>query len=94
MTQAAEHHTQRLMDYFPVQMRVSGQKIIFCGGQEEVLAKVRLLTKTSAELIVFAPQFCEGLLRLSEHPRLRLVNRLPRDADFAASVPSFDPNWI
>ena len=86
MTQAAEHHTQRLMDYFPVQMKVSGQKIIFCGGQEEVLAKVRLLTKTSAELVVFAPQFCEGLLRLSEHPRLRLVNRLPRDADFAGAV--------
>ena len=86
MTQVTDQHTQRLMDYFPVQMKVSGRKIIFCGGQDEVLAKVRLLIKTSADLLVFAPDFCEDLQRLSGHPRLRLVNRSPQDSDFAGAV--------
>ena len=86
MTKVTEHHAQRLMDYFPVQMKVSGQKIIFCGGQQEVLAKVRLLIKTSAELLVFAPAFCEGLLDLSGHPRLRLIDRFPQDEDFDGAV--------
>ena len=86
MTQTAEQQTQRLMDYFPVQMKVSGQKIIFCGGQEAVLAKVRLLAKTSAELAVFAPHFCDGLLRLSDNPRLTLIDRPLSAADFADAV--------
>ena len=86
MTKVTEHHAQRLMDYFPVQMKVSGQKIIFCGGQQEVLAKVRLLIKTFAELLVFAPAFCEGLLDLSGHPRLRLIDRFPQDEDFDGAV--------
>ena len=86
MTQVTDQHTQRLMDYFPVQMKVSGRKLIFCGGQDEVLAKVRLLIKTSADLLVFAPDFCEGLQRLSGHPRLRLVKSSPQDSDFAGAV--------
>lgn len=86
MTDTAEQQTKQLIDYFPVQMRVSGQKVIFCGGQGDVLAKVRLMAKTSAELVVVSPQFCDGLLNLSGNKRLTLEQRTVRDADFTGAV--------
>lgn len=86
MTPTAEQQTKRLIDYFPVQMNVSGQTIVFCGGQMDVLAKVRLMLKTTAELIVFSPQFCDGLLNLSDKARLTLIHRPVRKADFTDAV--------
>ena len=81
-----EQQAKRLIDYLPVQLKVSGQKIIFCGGQKDVLAKVRLMLKTSAELAVFAPRICEDLLRLSSHPRLTIIHRSVTETDFEEAV--------
>ncbi len=64
------------MDHFPIFLATRGQRIVLSGGGEAALAKLRLLLKTSAELVVFAtapdPQIehwaAEGRLTLHRRP--------------------------
>ncbi|MBU3259681.1 siroheme synthase CysG [Roseovarius sp. PS-C2] len=43
------------MKHFPIFLSVEGQRIVISGGGEAALAKLRLLLKTEADLVVFAP---------------------------------------
>jgi len=64
------------MDHFPIFLATRGQRIVLSGGGEAALAKLRLLLKTSARLIVFAPApdpqieswAAEGRLTLHRRP--------------------------
>jgi uroporphyrin-III C-methyltransferase/precorrin-2 dehydrogenase/sirohydrochlorin ferrochelatase len=41
------------MDYFPILIKLSGKKVLVCGVNSEAVFKIRLLLKTSADILVF-----------------------------------------
>ena len=42
------------MRHFPVFLRVKDKRVLVTGAQETAIAKLRLLLKTEAEIVVFA----------------------------------------
>jgi len=46
-----------LLNTFPLSFKVRGQRIVIIGGGEEALNKARLVTKTSAQVVIIARHF-------------------------------------
>lgn len=70
------------MDHFPIFLATRGQRIVLSGGGEAALAKLRLLLKTSAKLIVFAADPDPQIEKWAAEARLTLHRRpmAPGDA--------------
>ena len=43
-----------MMEHFPIFLATTGKRIVLAGGKDAALAKLRLLLKTSARIIVFS----------------------------------------
>ena len=50
------------MDYFPIFVAVKAQKILFVGGGMDIVHKVRLALKTTAEIHLFSHDLVDGLV--------------------------------
>ncbi|NIY72948.1 uroporphyrinogen-III C-methyltransferase [Marivivens donghaensis] len=63
------------MQHFPIFLSVKDQTIVLVGGGEAALAKLRLLTKTEARIVVYATEPHADLVRLDAEGKIKLVNR-------------------
>lgn len=63
------------MKHFPIFLSVEGQRIVLSGGGEAALAKLRLLLKTEADLVVFAPSPAPEIETWATEGRLTLYRR-------------------
>src|SRR5690554_1205010 len=45
------------LNTFPLSYKVQGQRIAIIGGNDEALNKARLVTKTTAQVVIISPQF-------------------------------------
>ncbi|GGO52800.1 uroporphyrinogen-III C-methyltransferase [Roseovarius pacificus] len=63
------------MKHFPIFLSVEGQRIVLSGGGEAALAKLRLLLKTEADLVVFAPSPAPEIETWATEGRLTLHRR-------------------
>lgn len=68
------------MQHFPIFLSLSGQTVILSGGADAALAKLRLLLKTQARLVVFAPAPDAVIAEWAQADRLTL-HRRPLRAD-------------
>ncbi|RDE10372.1 siroheme synthase CysG [Pelagibacterium lacus] len=73
------------LNTFPVSVAVKGKRIVIVGGDDEALAKARLAAKTSAEIVVFAPQFEADFSGLE----VQLNRRAVEAEDFANAALAF-----
>ena len=76
------------MNYFPVFLDLSGQKVLIVGGGEVSLRKISLLERSGASLSVVAPEVAPGILERAAAGKLRLDIRefMPGDLDGARLV--------
>ncbi|MEL7430290.1 MAG: siroheme synthase CysG [Pseudomonadota bacterium] len=70
------------MRHFPVFLKVEGKRILVTGGGETAVAKLRLLMKTEAEVVVFAAEPEETVRTWAQEGRITLVERSIRTDDF------------
>ncbi len=69
------------MRHFPLFRDLRGRRVIVSGGGETAAAKLRLLLKTEATLIVYAADPAEDVARWAAEGRLRLVRRRLEEGD-------------
>jgi uroporphyrin-III C-methyltransferase/precorrin-2 dehydrogenase/sirohydrochlorin ferrochelatase len=76
------------MRHYPVFLDLRGRRVVVCGGGEIAIAKLRLLMKTEAELVVHAADPAPELRAWAAEGRIALVPRPlePGDAAGAALV--------
>lgn len=63
------------MDHFPIYLALQGRRVIVAGGGETALAKLRLLTKTSARITVFAASPDDAVVDLAQAGKITLQQR-------------------
>ena len=74
------------MQHFPIFLAVAGRQIVVSGGGETALAKLRLLMKTEAHLIVFAATPEADVERLAAIGKIRLFRRALAPSDALGAV--------
>ena len=63
------------MKFFPIFLNVDGQRILVSGAGECALAKLRLLLKSSANIVVYDPAPVDEIRNLANKGQLKLVTR-------------------
>lgn len=63
------------MRFFPLFVDLQGQTVVVSGAGEHAAAKIRLLLKTPADILVFGTSPCEAVRRWQEEGRLQLSER-------------------
>ncbi len=71
------------MKYFPINLKVTGRKVLVVGGGTVALRKVERLRACGADVTVVSPSFCSGLARMKG---IRRVRRRYRKSDLRGSV--------
>ena len=71
--------------YFPVFLRLDGERVVIVGGGEEAVAKARLLLGARPELHVFAEHAEEDMAALAAERGFALHPRAPRAEDLAGT---------
>ncbi|NBT30713.1 MAG: uroporphyrinogen-III C-methyltransferase [Rhodobacteraceae bacterium] len=74
------------MQHFPIFVNLAQQKVVLSGGGEAALAKLRLLLKTDANIVVYAADPSVDLLRLAAEDKLKLVLRPLAAGDVSGTV--------
>lgn len=74
------------MDHFPIFVRTRGQRVCLAGGGDAALAKLRLLMKTEARLLVLAADPAPGIEAWAAEGLLDLVRREVRPGDARGCV--------
>jgi uroporphyrin-III C-methyltransferase/precorrin-2 dehydrogenase/sirohydrochlorin ferrochelatase len=69
------------MRHFPLFRDLRGRRVVVSGGGEAALAKLRLLLKTEATLIVYAADPAPELRALADQGRIRLIARAIAEGD-------------
>lgn len=70
------------MRHFPIFLKVQGKRILVTGGGETAIAKLRLLMKSEAEVVVFADEPEETVTAWAREGRITLIKRTIRTDDF------------
>ncbi len=80
------------MRHFPVFLDLAGRRVVVSGAGETAIAKLRLLLKTEARIVVFSPDAAPLVRGWADEGRLDLVERplAEGDADGAALVYAAD----
>ncbi len=81
-----ESHAGDKLDVFPCFMKVAGKPVIIVGGGEEAAAKLRLLSETSAQLVVIAPQIDASMGAALEVSGAQWIERDYSFEDFAGAA--------
>jgi len=63
------------MRFFPLFVDLQSQTVVVSGAGEHAAAKIRLLLKTPADILVFGASPCEAVRRWHEEGRLQLAER-------------------
>lgn len=71
------------MNHFPIFLDLSDRYVALCGNGEMALAKLRLLVRTPAKLILFAPDIDADLLQAAREYGAVIHPRLPDPTDLA-----------
>ncbi len=71
--------------YFPVFLRLDGERVVLVGGGEEAVAKARLLLAARPELHVFAEHAEDDMAALAAERGVALHRRVPRAEDLAGA---------
>ncbi|MGR3722903.1 NAD(P)-dependent oxidoreductase [Abyssibius alkaniclasticus] len=74
------------MRHFPIFLDLRARRVIVGGAGECALAKLRLLVKTEAQIVVFGHNAVEGVVALAEAGQIALHDRAPLLADFAQAA--------
>ncbi|NRB05365.1 MAG: uroporphyrinogen-III C-methyltransferase, partial [Rhodobacteraceae bacterium] len=69
------------MQHFPIFLNVANRAIVVSGGGEAAVAKLRLLLKTQADIVVYAPEACAQIKTWASEGKLRLEERAFRGGD-------------
>ncbi len=69
------------MKHFPIFMALEGRRVVVSGGGEAALAKLRLLLKTEAKLIVVAADAAPEIQAWASEGRLTLISRAMEPGD-------------
>ena len=69
------------MQHFPIYLSTRGQRIVVSGGSAAAVAKLRLLLKTEAELVVFALAPAPQIVGWGLEGRISLVERKQLSGD-------------
>ncbi|MBO6466486.1 MAG: hypothetical protein HVK41_04140, partial [Pelagibacteraceae bacterium] len=54
------------MNYFPILLKLAGRRVLVCGSNDEAVYKIRLLLKSSAEIVVFGKQTKRQIIQWSD----------------------------
>lgn len=73
------------MRHFPIFADLKAARVVVVGGQDVAVAKLRLLLKTEAELVVVDPNPCGTIEDWAGEQRLTLHSRTWADRDFAGA---------
>src|SRR6056297_1193489 len=74
------------MQQFPIFVALAGRRVIFCGGGETALAKLRLLLKTEAHVTVVAEHASDEVRGLARAGRIALIDRRAEPGDALCCV--------
>ena len=71
------------MDYFPILIKLAGRRVLVCGSNDDAVSKIRLLQKSSAEIVVFdTPTTTKRRIkRRSEEGLIQYNDRLVEERD-------------
>src|SRR5690606_23494543 len=88
----ASNNRSPVMRHFPVFLDLAGRRVVVSGAGETAIAKLRLLLKTEARIVVFSPDAAPLVRGWADEGRLDLVERplAEGDADGAALVYAAD----
>lgn len=71
------------MNFYPVFLNLSQKKVLFCGASEIAVAKIRLLKKTPAKIVVFGKNPVAQIRRWHDEKSLELIECDLKPADIA-----------
>ena len=71
------------LDVFPAFVKVAGKRVVIVGGGDEAASKLRLLSETSAEIDVIAPEVSNGMRDALKLSGARHIVRQAEFEDFA-----------
>ncbi len=74
------------MDHFPVFMAVSGRRIVLSGGGDAAMAKLRLILKTTANVMVYADHAAPEIYDWAAAGKLTYVARAMQSGDAVDTV--------
>jgi uroporphyrin-III C-methyltransferase / precorrin-2 dehydrogenase / sirohydrochlorin ferrochelatase len=74
------------MDHFPIFLATTGQRIVLSGGGDAALAKLRLLLKTTAQIIVYSPAPAAEIVHWAAGGKLTLHQRALHTGDIAGAT--------
>ena len=74
------------MQHFPIFLAVAGQTIVLSGGGDAAMAKLRLLFKTEAKLIVIAASTAPDINRWAAQGKLTLITRAVQPGDVTGAA--------
>ena len=69
------------MNYFPILIKLAGRRVLVCGSNDEAEFKIRLLLKSSAEIVVFGTPTKKRITQWSEEGLIQYNNRLVKERD-------------
>ena len=69
------------MEHFPIYVKMTNKRAIFIGNDDDVIAKARLVMKSSAEIEIYAPSPCEALQEFITAHRVRHFPRALTEQD-------------
>ena len=78
-----------MMDYFPLFVAVKARKVLFVGGSLDIVHKVRLVLKSTAEIHVFSPDPVQDVVRWQDQGLLTVHAHAPKPADCEGAVFAF-----
>ena len=64
------------MRYYPVFLDLEGQRVVFSGAGEHAAAKIKLLLKTTADILVVGENPCADVLRWAQEEKIRFSNQM------------------
>ena len=73
------------MRHLPISLNLRGQRVVIAGAGETALAKLRLLLKTEANLLVFGAAPMTEIAGLASAGKFTLVQRAVESADLAGA---------
>ncbi|MCF6327951.1 MAG: siroheme synthase [Devosiaceae bacterium] len=75
------------MNFYPVFLNLSQKKVLFCGASEIAVAKIRLLMKTPAQIVVFGKNPVAQIRRWHSEKSIELIERDLKPTDIAKNNP-------
>ena len=80
------------METYPVFLKMAGRRVIFSGAGDHAAAKIKLLLKTTATIVVYGDDVCADVARWAEEGRITLHRRAVHACDMAGAALVYGAN--